>query len=693
MAIFLVYFACKVLRKGSESSPTKSRFYVQYEDDSKNWHDLAITKFRWQEAFDNFLDDEAEEDTAADCVDGAVEDGQDSGDTPSVTSENNDEEEENPDDEDEGNPDDEDKENPDYEDEGNPDYENEGNPDTNPEDASASATTPTGKKNRKRTVEPTENSMKGEDDDQDKEASDDESEAEARDDEDEDGNSTPLPKTKMDGNASAKNRRKEAAEISKDSDKEEDDDVDQDPDEEASDDGKENENPDKDEDSNPRPTKKAKKKCESDESARKEHKRGPSSIKDPAEQKDGDKYKDQEASDSGGEDESSSKQPKKKVEGKSVATVSTKEKREEAPDRGPETDDDGGENKEEDSIEQAQKKEREELVMNALAKKLKGHPVTTEAEEDDNKADDGGGEDENENTPRPKKKSKTDTTTDASTAAKKTSPKKKRKGTAENTDDSTDEKEADGGAEDRDSSEDRGQDAPEIKGDDKNSTNQPKEKAKTETTSDSSESEIENSNPSGSNRSWFLSKKSTVEDIQNACEEKKISKENALLSVMMIHYMAGTTTLTFGQLAEDLGYNSKNQALVLAWKAIRKDKLVEEEGNKRGKRILFRLTCDGIDLIAPKGFHKKDPPTTTEQIYERIKSGAINEHCVTIFEELLRSYEKGVSMSRAELATACGVSAKTKAYSQAFQQLNDNGYVISDSKKSKFVLSEKCFLD
>lgn len=231
---------------------------------------------------------------------------------------------------------------------------------------------------------------------------------------------------------------------------------------------------------------------------------------------------------------------------------------------------------------------------------------------------------------------------------------------------------------------------------DEDSSHQPKNKVKERKTTKSAKTGKSKSSPKGTKTALSLSMKTTVKHVKNANENKGTTKQGALLSLLMVHRMSGTNTVTYERLVKDLGCHPKTKKLAQAWKEIRQQNLVEEEGCGKGKQKLFRLTQEGIESIAPDDYKHElaNPPKTTMELHERIKSHAINNHAVKIFERLLHARKEESSLSRTELAAACGVTVNTKSYACALKQLRENGYAVFDPKnKHHFVLSEKCFID
>jgi len=194
-------------------------------------------------------------------------------------------------------------------------------------------------------------------------------------------------------------------------------------------------------------------------------------------------------------------------------------------------------------------------------------------------------------------------------------------------------------------------------------------------------------------------KRLTIKDVKKAHEKKETSKEDALLSAMIVHHMAGTKSLAFEKLVSDIGYKPKNKALEQAWKDVRLQKLVEEAAG--GKKKVYQLTQKGIDKIASEDYKHElaNPPKTTSELHERIKANAVNKYGTDIFELLLGARDKGGdsqsgSMSTKELAAECGVNKDGHGFFYGLKQLKDNGYVVPNPKeKLKLLLSDKCFLD
>lgn len=274
---------------------------------------------------------------------------------------------------------------------------------------------------------------------------------------------------------------------------------------------------------------------------------------------------------------------------------------------------------------------------------------------------------------------------DRSTPATK-QPAKKRKKAPEISEDSTKE---DDDQETRDNG---------VQYEDEDSSQQPKKKVKEGKTTKSTKtgkSKSSKSSPKGTKTALSLSIKSTVKNVKLAHENKETTKQDALLSLLMVHRMAGTNTVTYERLVKDLGCHPKTKALTQTWKEIRQQNLVEEDSSK-GKQKLFQLTQEGIDNIAPDDYKHElaNPPKTTVELHERIKGHAVNNHAVTIFERLLHATKEESSLSRTEMAAACGVTVNTKSYACALKQLRENGYAVFDPKnKHNFVLSEKCFIN
>jgi len=186
----------------------------------------------------------------------------------------------------------------------------------------------------------------------------------------------------------------------------------------------------------------------------------------------------------------------------------------------------------------------------------------------------------------------------------------------------------------------------------------------------------------------------TIDDIKTAHMGKETSEEDALLSIMFVHYKAGNKSLAFETIASDLGYKAQNEGLENAWKDLRSKKLVEEAA--RGKTKVCRLTKKGIDAIPSMDYkgESANPPKTTSELHERIRNDAVNEYGKQIFDFLLEARGKSGLMWTKDVAKECGVSIKTKKFMCAMRQLKDNGYVIqTPTKERNMILSDKCFLD
>jgi DNA-binding PadR family transcriptional regulator len=181
-------------------------------------------------------------------------------------------------------------------------------------------------------------------------------------------------------------------------------------------------------------------------------------------------------------------------------------------------------------------------------------------------------------------------------------------------------------------------------------------------------------------------------------EAKKIldgggTKEDALLSLVMVHHIRGTTAVTFEKLYTELGYRPKNKAMEAAWKEVKEAGFVEEATTK-GKKKHYQLTQKGIDHAATDE-HKLElanPPKTQDELHARIKEKAVNKHGVKIFELLLTEG----SMSGTELAAKLGVDKDGHGFFYGFQQLKKMGYAEPDpetkGRDKKFRLSSKCFI-
>lgn len=201
----------------------------------------------------------------------------------------------------------------------------------------------------------------------------------------------------------------------------------------------------------------------------------------------------------------------------------------------------------------------------------------------------------------------------------------------------------------------------------------------------------------------------TAKDIRKAHERKELSKEDALLSLMLAHHMLGTKEVFFEKLVSGLGYRPKNTALETAWRVVRENGHVEDVGSsgKKSKKKKFRLSREGIDLVAPESYkHELDNPAkTTEDLHKRILFNAVNEYGRKIFGFLLEcrpskpskpSKSKPLSLSQEELSKSCGINKNAHSFFYALKQLRDQGYVIRDPKEKKammFMLSDACFLD
>ena len=191
-------------------------------------------------------------------------------------------------------------------------------------------------------------------------------------------------------------------------------------------------------------------------------------------------------------------------------------------------------------------------------------------------------------------------------------------------------------------------------------------------------------------------KRWTIKAVKAAHAKQETSKEDALLSAMIVHHMMGTKTLPFEKLISDLGYKPKNKNLEQAWKNLRTQKLVEEGTGCNQKKRVFTLTQKGIDKIAPQDYKDElaNPPKTTAELHERIKNNAVNNYGVKIFDLLLEARKKKESMRSQELASECGCNPNSHGFFYALKQLKGGGYVVPDPKeKRKLVLSDTCFLD
>jgi DNA-binding PadR family transcriptional regulator len=187
-------------------------------------------------------------------------------------------------------------------------------------------------------------------------------------------------------------------------------------------------------------------------------------------------------------------------------------------------------------------------------------------------------------------------------------------------------------------------------------------------------------------------KRLSSKEVKKAYDNKELTKQNALLHIMVNHHMVGTTYLTFEQIFKDLGFKPKNKAIEQAWKEVRAKQLVEEANVSDGAKKYFQLTPEGIDLVASEDYKHQlaNPPRTTEELHEQIKKSA-NKYGVQIFDLLL----KNGSMSTDELADKCGVSKKGHNFVHGFKQHKTFGYVIKDpnSKRASWILSpDKAFI-
>lgn len=195
----------------------------------------------------------------------------------------------------------------------------------------------------------------------------------------------------------------------------------------------------------------------------------------------------------------------------------------------------------------------------------------------------------------------------------------------------------------------------------------------------------------------------TVKDVKKTHETDKTTKEDALLSVLMVHHMAGTKAVTFERLFTGLGYRPKNKAVEKAWKEIRQETFVEEApavaeggGTKKPKKV-YRLTQRGIDRAAPEGYNPEiiGPAETNAELHESIKDNARNDYSIVVFELLVEAKEKGQGISPRDLADKCGVNKDSHGFFYGFKWLKENGYAILDPKgttKKGYILSDKCFV-
>ncbi|OEU08389.1 hypothetical protein FRACYDRAFT_250182 [Fragilariopsis cylindrus CCMP1102] len=188
-------------------------------------------------------------------------------------------------------------------------------------------------------------------------------------------------------------------------------------------------------------------------------------------------------------------------------------------------------------------------------------------------------------------------------------------------------------------------------------------------------------------------KKLSSKEVKKAHDNKELTKQNALLKIMVNHHMVGTTYLTFEQIFKDLGFKPKDKAIEQAWKEVCAKKLVEEANVSDSAKKYFQLTPEGIDLAASEDYRYQlaNPPQTTEELHEQIKKSA-SKCGVQIFDLLL----KNGSMSTDELADECGVSKKGHNFVHGFKQHKTFGYVIKDpnSKRASWILSpDKAFIN
>jgi hypothetical protein len=188
-------------------------------------------------------------------------------------------------------------------------------------------------------------------------------------------------------------------------------------------------------------------------------------------------------------------------------------------------------------------------------------------------------------------------------------------------------------------------------------------------------------------------KRLSSKEVKKAHDNKELTKQNALLYIMVNHHMVGTTSLTFERIFKDLGFKPKNKAIEQAWKGVREKGLVEEANVSGGAKKHFQLTPEGIDFAASEDYKYQlaNPPRTTKQLHEQIKTSA-NEYGVQIFDLLL----KNGSMSADELADECGVSKNGHNFFYGFKQHKTFGYVIKDpnNKRANWILSpDKAFIN
>jgi hypothetical protein len=187
-------------------------------------------------------------------------------------------------------------------------------------------------------------------------------------------------------------------------------------------------------------------------------------------------------------------------------------------------------------------------------------------------------------------------------------------------------------------------------------------------------------------------KRLSSKEVKKAHDNKELTKQNALLYIMVNHHMVGQTYLTFEHIFKNLGFKPKNKAIEQAWKEVREKGLVEEANVSGGGKKHFQLTPEGIDFAASEDYKNQlaNPPRTTEQLHEQIKASA-NEYGVQIFDLLL----KNGSMSTDELADECGVSKNGHKFFYGFKQHKTFGYVIKDqnNKRANWILSpDKAFI-
>ncbi len=168
-------------------------------------------------------------------------------------------------------------------------------------------------------------------------------------------------------------------------------------------------------------------------------------------------------------------------------------------------------------------------------------------------------------------------------------------------------------------------------------------------------------------------------------EERRLAKEQdrreKLLNAVMCHRIKGNTSVTFTQIAMDLGFDERLTKWRKSWCALILDDgfIAPVEGSPPSM-----YTAD--HQLTEKG--KNHGPQSNQEHQERIKKRLLNDKAIQIFDWLLMYG----SLGRNELALLLQCASGQHNFSYGLKDLRDRRFVDKNDR-GKFYLTDKAFLD